>query len=720
MRSLRALACLCLLPACSLAARTVSAPDATVDRPAPADIEHPDVTLDVTLDTAPPDRGAFDVAPDDAPPDVPSIDLASVDVWEASAPCLPGTTTACYSGRPATRGVGACLGGTRICDGDGRWAAACVGEVTPAADDFPCNEVDDDCTGFTDKLCEDCSPGGERPCYTGRRTVMPLVGRCRAGGQRCDLTRQFDTACVGEVLAADGETCGDGVDDDCNGAADENCGACAATQQRPCYSGPAGTEGVGVCHGGAQRCGLALTWAATCQGELTPAAEVCSNGLDDDCDGVVDDHCDRCDVGIDRSCYSDDPVTRDVGRCRGGTRQCARRDPWLEGCEGEATPVPEVCANGVDDDCDGASDEGCAAAVPGALALGRHRSCAVMSDGSLRCWGSNLHGVAGGVRSHNEVRPREVPGGAASAAVGTDFLCARQGDGAVRCAGRNQLGQLGDGGTVDRALHGPIPGLAGVDAVVAGRGFACARIAADGSVRCWGSNRFGQLGRSADDSCRMSASVVVPCGTSPGPVAGLTGAMELAAGAHHVCARMADGTVRCWGDNTSGQLGDGTTLSRATPVAVADLSGVVQLTAGYAHTCALSADGTARCWGENSQGQLGDGTTVTRTTPRTVVTLREAAQLAAGDRFTCARRVDGTVRCWGGNAWGQLGDGSTARRVVPTAVAGLIQVAEVAAGGEHTCVRLTAGSVLCWGWNLHGQLGDGSTVDRLAPRLVEF
>ena len=126
---------------------------------------------------------------------------------------------------------------------------------------------------------------------------------------------------------------------------------------------------------------------------------------------------------------------------------------------------------------------------------------------------------------------------------------------------------------------------------------------------------------------------------------------------------LGDGTARCWGNNWFGQLGDGTTTERHTPVAVSGLSNAVAIAAGNYHTCAVLGDGTARCWGRNDYGQLGDGTTTERHTPVAVSGLTNAVAVSAGGDHTCAVLSDGTARCWGDNSDGQLGDGTTADRL---------------------------------------------------------
>ncbi len=224
-----------------------------------------------------------------------------------------------------------------------------------------------------------------------------------------------------------------------------------------------------------------------------------------------------------------------------------------------------------------------------------------------------------------------------------------------------------------------------------GRYHTCAR-GGDGSLWCWGLNSSGQLGDGTSTS-------------STSPVTVLSGVAGVTLGEAHTCAWLDDGSARCWGLNANGQLGDGTTVSSATPVAVAGLAGVTQMVAGVAHTCALLTDGTVQCWGANAAGELGDGTVTSRGTAASVSGLTGAQSLAAGYNHTCAVRTGGDVVCWGYNFHGQLGDGTRTQRETPVTVA-ITGAEQLEAGVGHTCARLTAGTVSCWGDNQSGQLAD--------------
>jgi alpha-tubulin suppressor-like RCC1 family protein len=174
----------------------------------------------------------------------------------------------------------------------------------------------------------------------------------------------------------------------------------------------------------------------------------------------------------------------------------------------------------------------------------------------------------------------------------------------VRCWGRNTEGQLGDGTNTDRPAPVPVARLADVSAIALGGHFACALVR-DGTVQCWGANADGALG---DGSAAPSRS-------TPGPVPAIQGATEITAGWRHACARLTSGVLRCWGQNTFGQIGDGTTTARATPVPVNVAGTFARVAAGRMHTCGVRGDGTMLCWGRNQEGQLGDGTTIDRLEP---------------------------------------------------------------------------------------------------------
>jgi alpha-tubulin suppressor-like RCC1 family protein len=272
----------------------------------------------------------------------------------------------------------------------------------------------------------------------------------------------------------------------------------------------------------------------------------------------------------------------------------------------------------------------------------------------------------------------------------------------VGCTGYNLYGELGEGTTTNRAAPVTVAGAQGATRITAGYDHACAVVA--GGVRCWGRNEHLQLGASTTATCGSSR-----CSTSPVTVPGVTDAVQVVAGLAYSCALLRDGTVRCWGDNASGQMGIGTMGGGDRGVtAVPGLSDVVQRAGGYQQVCAVLRDGTVRCWGGNSYGNLLD-TGAGRPSPTPLPGLTGVAQLAMSVYHACARLNDGALRCWGYNNFRQIGDGTTTPRAVLTTPTGLPAVADVAVGYWLTCARTASRQVWCWGWNLSGGVGDGTS-----------
>ena len=308
--------------------------------------------------------------------------------------------------------------------------------------------------------------------------------------------------------------------------------------------------------------------------------------------------------------------------------------------------------------------------------------------------------------------PPPPPLGAAQAVTaGRAHTCALTVAGGVKCWGSGAGGQLGDGRQLIRVPPVDVIGLgSGVKAISAGVIHTCALTVA-GGVNCWGSNGFGgQLGDGTTTN-RLT----------PVNVTGLgSGVTVIAAGDFHTCAVTVAGGVKCWGSNFRGALGDGTSTDRLTPVDVTGLgSGVTAIAAGGFHTCALTVGGGVKCWGNNFRGALGDGTNfINRLMPVDVTGLGSGVKAIAAGRgdHTCAVTVAGGVKCWGPNSWGVLGDGTTTDRLTPVNVTGLGSgVTVTTAGDTHTCAVTVAGGVKCWGRNFLGELGDGTITDRLTP-----
>lgn len=192
---------------------------------------------------------------------------------------------------------------------------------------------------------------------------------------------------------------------------------------------------------------------------------------------------------------------------------------------------------------------------------------------------------------------------------------------------------------------------------------------------------------------------------------------RLTSGAQHSCGLTSGGVAWCWGENGSGQLGDGTTTDRPVPTLVSGGRTFSTISAGFSHTCALTTDGAAWCWGSNANGRLGDGTTTNRTVPTAVATGVVFTSILAPAN-TCALSTAGAAWCWGNNFNGQVGDGTNTDRSQPTAVQGGHVFTSLGGGSTSFCGITTAGATYCWGDNGSGQLGDGTTTHRSQPVLL--
>ncbi|MDI3282658.1 hypothetical protein [Polyangium sp. 15x6] len=523
--------------------------------------------------------------------------------------------------------------------------------------------------------------------------------------------------------------------------------ACVPFVPVSCYTGPAGTENVGICASGLQSCDEHGKPTGVCIGQTTPMVEQCdAEGRDEDCDGQINEP--------DAHCCGDGVLAF------GETCDDGNADP-TDAC----TPLcmTPFCGDGflqrdLGEECDGG---------PLCSPWCRHRklvssgggfTCAVLSDEKARCWGSASDGAIGSEGTENlgdepgemghHLRAVELGEGARVVEVvtGGSFSCALLRDGRVKCWGTKSHGVLGLGlgkavgnepGDMGDAL--PFVNLgtgATVKSIAAGSTHICALLA-DGRVKCWGDGFRGALGLGdtedrGDDPAEMGDALpAVDLGASAVVLA-------ISAAQYHSCALLTSGHVKCWGSGSLGQLGTGNKETRGDdPGEMGDALPAIDLGNGAKalavaawgnHTCALLHDGRVKCWGSGTDGSTGQGDTLHRgDEPGEMGDALPAVDLGVGATATaisgdCVLLDGGRVKCWGYNGYGTLGLGDTkARGDEPGEMGDHLPYVDLGAGavavavvprGSHTCVILQEGRIKCWGGNILGQLGLGDHEDR--------
>jgi alpha-tubulin suppressor-like RCC1 family protein len=377
-------------------------------------------------------------------------------------------------------------------------------------------------------------------------------------------------------------------------------------------------------------------------------------------------------------------------------------------------------APSVDASIDGSTSDSSAPDAVKSITAGFSHVCAVLNDGSIQCWGNDYHGELGDAPATDccnaknkcicNSTPLKVTGitNAVAATAGSNHACAVLSDSSLQCWGYNVDGQLGNSSTADSPSPVTVPNVTDVIAVAGGAAHTCALLN-DGSIQCWGYNYQGELGNGTMSTYNLA----------PVAVVGISDAVVITAGELHTCALLKSGSVKCWGDNTYAQLGDGTTTKSSVPRPVVGVSNAVAIGGGYGHMCAALSDGAVQCWGYNSRRQLGNPnvTSFTVPVPVTVTGVSNATAVAVGRFHSCAALRDGKVQCWGGNDWGQVGNGDTQAGsgnevLVPVAatVSGITDAIDVKLGDYYACALLSSGVVQCWGDGSSGQLGNGITT----------
>jgi len=354
------------------------------------------------------------------------------------------------------------------------------------------------------------------------------------------------------------------------------------------------------------------------------------------------------------------------------------------------------------------------------LDAGVGESCGVTTRGAGYCWGDDYWGqlgagVGGYPNPDYRTSPVPVAGGLSFTTIslshGGRHACGVSRTGAGYCWGFGSQSQTGTGRrtqntpfNLDDWYVNPYKGLRFM--VIGGGAMHTCSVATDHAAYCWGGDHYNGtlgLGRIAFEE-------------SVGQVVGGLSFTTLTAGAYHNCALTSDGSAYCWGANSEGPIGDGTSGTyRNSPVPVAGGLRFIAISAGEAHTCGLTLDGSAYCWGRNTSGQVGDGTTTQQLTPVPVAGGLRFTTISTGSNHTCGVTLSGRADCWGANAEGRLGDGTTMPQSTPVAVAGGLSFTTIRGGDFHTCGLTTSNGAYCWGANNGGQLGDGTTNGSLTP-----
>jgi alpha-tubulin suppressor-like RCC1 family protein len=353
------------------------------------------------------------------------------------------------------------------------------------------------------------------------------------------------------------------------------------------------------------------------------------------------------------------------------------------------------------------------------ITAGGEHTCGIQLGNTLWCWGYNHYGELGlGTATFSESRPQEITRPTArwaSVSAGGMHTCATRSDTTLWCWGANFEGDLGIGSTgdQDRPRQVTTPAATGWASVSSG-GFHTCATRTDATLWCWGANTVGELGIGSTSDQDRPQQVTTPAAT---------GWATAAAGDSHTCATRSDGTLWCWGYNGTGQLGLGSTAHQDHPqqVTTPTATGWAAVTAGTEHTCATRGDTTVWCWGRSDAGQLGSGTKTDQDLPQQVTTPAATGwtTVTAGGETTCATRIH-KLWCWGFNRYGQLGIGSTTnqarpRRVpLPTGTGWSL----MAVGALHTCATRTGHTLWCWGYNYEGQLGIGNRTGQDLPQQV--
>lgn len=350
------------------------------------------------------------------------------------------------------------------------------------------------------------------------------------------------------------------------------------------------------------------------------------------------------------------------------------------------------------------------AAAPGSL--GGNHSCSIMKDSKLYCWGANNRGQLGIGSTTTQNSPNLVDGSTQYqfVASGDEHTCGVTDQSQIKCWGYQSSGRLGNGSTRNSNVTSPEIIDVGVlyAYVSTGNTHSCG-ITIFGELKCWGDNASGQLG---DGSTRTrSRPVVIDAGTSY---------KKVVTGLDFTCGLTLGGDIKCWGENSSRQLGDGSTTDRREPVSIGSGNSFknIHTSSGNTFACAIDRSDKMYCWGDGSSFQLGQGQNSALGVPTLVDAETSYVGLGLGTQSSCGITSEQGLRCWGLNTSGQLGDGGNANLQVATDVVIGLGVIWSQAGGAHRCSLFSDGHLACTGLGVSGQLGLGSSNSSSSYQLV--
>lgn len=352
--------------------------------------------------------------------------------------------------------------------------------------------------------------------------------------------------------------------------------------------------------------------------------------------------------------------------------------------------------------------------MPGcdSISTGGLHTAAIKAEGSLFTWGINTYGQLGDETKVDKYVPTQIGNEIIweSISLSGAHTLAIKTDGSLYAWGWNEFGQLGIGG-IDSSRFRIIPVRVGIDnnwaSVSAGNSHTAA-IKTDGSLYAWGNNYEGAFG----DGTAMNGSFV------PVHIGNENNWSSVSAGQSYTVAIKTDGSLYVWGDNTFGQLGDGTKVDKLVPTRIGIENNWDSVVASHTYTVAIKTNGALYAWGCNDKGQFGDGTIVDKYVPTRIGTANDWASVTVGEEHTVAIKTDGSLYAWGNNEHGELGDGTKVNKHIPTRIGSDTNWASVSAGSISTVALTKDGTIFGWGVNDFGQLGDGTTVDKLVPTIM--